>query len=49
MRGARVSEFFSKNPNLKTILGRGGVGVGARWAGLGGLKLVIFFFQRIQI
>ena len=31
--GARVSEFFSKNPNLKYFVLRGGGGGGAGWAG----------------
>ena len=39
--GARISDFFSKSPNLKKNLGGGGGG--------GGSRVSEFFFQRIQI
>ena len=49
MRGARVSKFFTKNPNLKkkkikNFFFRGRGGDEGR-----GLEFVIFFLLRIQI
>ena len=44
--GARVSEFISKNPNLKKSSGVGGGGRGAGWVGDGGGARVSEIFSK---